>query len=305
VVQKALPFYTKARIENIPCGDAYLLRRYLKYIIPSVVFFGYTFGFRMFYAFSPLHLKGLGLSQAEIGILMAVYPFSLILLSVPIGLASDRFSPRTWAVAGLFAMSASVWSLSLSNSFYSALLSFCGIGLGATLYTVGAATLYFKSLGNTRQGVKLALYNALAALGYGLGPFTGSLMLGAMNGNMRALFPAAAVIVLPFAFLMLASRDARLEPVRLSSYIEDLRNPRVRFLLLIVFLFSPALRGRKRLLFAVSEIPLRRAGIAHRSRVSFRWADHRARGNPHRLTGRPRAAQRRAHGAGHGRVRAV
>lgn len=214
------------------------MQRYLKYIIPSVVFFGYTFGFRMFYAFAPLHLKGLGLPQAAIGILMAVYPFSLIVLSVPIGLASDRFSPRTWAVAGLFAMSGSVWSLHFSNSFYTALLSFCGIGIGSSLYTVGAATLYFKSLGNARQGVKLALYNSLAALGYGTGPFTGGLILSAMNGNMRALFPAAAVILLPFAFLMLASQDARLEPVRLSSYLEDLRNPRVRFLLLIVFLFS-------------------------------------------------------------------
>jgi MFS family permease len=208
-----------------------------RYIIPSFVFFGFAFGFRLFYAFAPLHLQNLGLGQSGIGMIIAVYPMSMLVMSVPFGMMSDRFSPRTAAMAGLLVLSASIWALRGADSFQSLFLCFMGIGTGVTMYTISAASLYFKSLGDTRKGVKLALFNSLNALGYGAGPMAGSFILGAGRG-MPALFLASALVLLPFALLMRAAPDAAVAPVRAADYVRDLRNPRARFLYLTIFVFA-------------------------------------------------------------------
>ena len=209
----------------------------MKYLVPAIVYFGFQYCFRLFYAFVPLHFNALGLTQAEIGMVMAVYPFSLIVLAVPIGMISDRFSPRTAAMLGLGLMSVSVWSLRWCGDFWSAFAAFAGVGTGVTLYTISAVSLYFKSLGDARRGVKLALFNSLSALGYGLGPMTGSLILS-RNPGMPALFTAAALLAIPFMLIMRASPDAQVERVPLSAYFSDLKDRRAWFLLFTIFVFA-------------------------------------------------------------------
>ena len=210
--------------------------RVVKYIIPSLVYFGFTFCFRMFYAYVPIHLKALGLGPPAMGTLVAVYPLCLLLVSIPIGMISDRFSPRTSAITGILLTSFSVWCMRGATNFHTLFLCFTGIGVGATLYVISAASLYFKSLGGTRRGMKLALFGALNALGYGTGPLLGGYLIS-KTGGMTLVLTASALMLLPCGLLMRAAEDVRVHPVSLRDYAADLTDRRAWFLLAIIFLF--------------------------------------------------------------------
>lgn len=207
------------------------------YALPCFLFLGYTTTLWFILAYIPLYLVDeLGFSHLEIGILLSTLPLTSLLLIFPLGIFSDRLSPKKLAIAGLVISAIFLLGLRYVTGFWGFLLLFIIGGIGGSLFRISLSALYYKFLGEENKGRKLGFFTGFGLLGYGLGPlFGGSLF--ARLGMPSLLLVAICILIVPL-FLSLFLKDAKPTKFDLREYRKDIFKKEVIILAALVFILA-------------------------------------------------------------------
>lgn len=198
--------------------------------------FLFTFTHWMLLAYLPVHLRVLGFGGHALGGLMAAIPLTTLVLVAPFGLVSDRYSPKRLIFIGIGLSGAFAAGLGLLSSAPALTAIFIVGGIGFTCFHIPISSLYFKLLGDSQRGVRIATIFGGTVLGYGLGPLLGGVILSYFS--MRALFAVALGGFVLLSFLALRLPDAQPIKFSIARYRDDLRRPAVLFLVASTFVVA-------------------------------------------------------------------
>jgi len=201
----------------------------------AAVRFGANFVHWMVFAHLPVLLKAGGFSDVQIGLLVALFSLSSMLLMLPVGVFSDFFSPKRTIILGAFLLGIYLVSLMTVRSFGPLTLIIVIGGLGNASMAVATESLYLKLFGREKRGQRVAAFQLSTYLGYGLGPLAGGLVMA--NGQEILFKFALAGIFLVF-FLSFFLVDASPIVFSFRSYKGDLWQPKPLFLLACIFVLG-------------------------------------------------------------------
>jgi len=155
----------------------------------------------------PLVRDGLGIGQTATGWLVSVMYLTAVVLSVPVGIALDRFDVRNAVtVAAVALLIAGVWGwVAASEGAYWWL--FASRVLGGVAYVVfwnAGADVVGQAVGPSVRATAVSTFTASAPVGFALGHFGGPLVADAFG--WPAIFPVfATVAVLGVAAFLVAT----------------------------------------------------------------------------------------------------
>jgi nitrate/nitrite transporter NarK len=143
----------------------------------------------------PLVRDGLGIGPTAAGWLVSVMYLTAVVLSVPVGVALDRFDVRNGVtVAAVALLVAGVWGwLAARDGAYWSL--FASRVLGGVAYVVfwnAGADLIGQAVDPDVRATAVSTFTASAPVGFALGQFGGPLVAGAFG--WPAIFPVFATI---------------------------------------------------------------------------------------------------------------
>lgn len=185
----------------------------LKELIPFFICsFLLLFVHWMIFAFLPIFLKSIGLTDYHIGIVIGVFSISSILVVLPAGFLSDIISPKKIAMASSFLFILYIIGLSRFHGYYQLIiLAFVG-GIGYSALNIILYSLFLKVMGFELRGKKIAFFQAGAYIGFGCGPLAGGLVV--QYFSFSALFIAAmifSVALFAVTFLLKDSDSLKVE----------------------------------------------------------------------------------------------
>lgn len=162
----------------------------------------------MFAALGPFLIEWYHFSAGQVMLLAAVEPLGAMLLSLPLGIAADRYGGRVVFSLLLVVLSITLMFGLVADSYPAFLFMGVALGLGGATFVVGNAHVsawYPRSRQGTALGI-FALGNAGIVLGTALVPFLVENTLGGPSGYaglppMLALGPVEGwrLIFIPFA----------------------------------------------------------------------------------------------------------
>ncbi|MEJ5349061.1 MAG: MFS transporter [Desulfosoma sp.] len=198
--------------------------------------FLYTAVLWMMFSFLPVHLKSRGLSDAMVGMIMGFYSISALALMIPLGILSDRVSPKKVLLGGAVLLFVHLAGLRVAESWYVFLTLAVLGGLSWAIFQTVLQALFLKVVSPAQRGVKIALYQMGSYLGFGVGPLLAGSLWGDANYVRMlgfALGGAALLIV-----LVLTLQDS--DPIRfnLGDYREDLKQPRALAFLVVWLVYA-------------------------------------------------------------------
>ncbi|MFA5112264.1 MAG: MFS transporter [Desulfobaccales bacterium] len=188
------------------------------------------------YFLLPLYLKGnLLFSGTQIGLLYAVLSLNAILVSFPVGVMGDRYPARILSRVGLMVIAASLWGLTLVQSFGAFLAVFWGFGLSMQLFRLSLDILLFKE-DPADAPRRMGHFNAMRM---------GGMMVGALFGGAAYYWLdfTATLKLFSLAMLVLAAATGLLPVTRgvrttLFEYSRDFLAKPVLFFVTWLFLFT-------------------------------------------------------------------
>lgn len=155
------------------------------------------------YFLAPLRFLGLGLSGAEIGLVVALFAAAPLVSSFPTGWLNDRWSIRTAAGAGLLALGAGLIILPLARTAWLLAPLYLVLGVANNVLDVSLNSLYYKGADGPDLNRKFGTYNFWIALGPAAGLYLGGFLslaggFGAVAAAFGALVGLSAVLVAGF-----------------------------------------------------------------------------------------------------------
>lgn len=198
--------------------------------------FLYTAVLWMMFSFLPVHLKSRGLSDAMVGTVMGFYSISALVLMIPLGVLSDRVSPKRVLLGGAALLFMHLVGLRIAQAWYAFLALAALGGLSWAIFQTVLLALFLKVVSPTQRGVKIAVYQMGSYLGFGLGPLlAGSLWGDADYVRMLGFAVAGAALLI---VLVLTLQDS--DPIRfnLGDYRKDLKQPRALVFLAVWMLYA-------------------------------------------------------------------
>ncbi len=199
-------------------------------------YFLHFFTFWMVLAYLPLLLKSYDFSDQQIGFAIGLNSLASILLVLPFGVLSDRFSPKRALTLGAILYSSYFLFLVILRGFASICFAVTLGGLGAASTRVILTSLYLKLMGQEKRGKRVAFLHMGGYLGFGLGPLVGGYvyeMCGADSMIKGALILSMAMIV-----LTLLVADAPPVVFSFRDYRKDIREPNALLLMAVVFVLG-------------------------------------------------------------------
>lgn len=142
----------------------------------------------------PLLGTSLGLSHAEVGVVIGAFFGGRMVCNMAGGYLADRFSPRAVAVLGCLVTSAASAVAGLADSFGALVAARVVQGGGAGIYLTVAVAAVIAVSPATRVGSHVAAYQGIGLVGFAVGPVIGGVV--AQVGGLRAPFFAYAVVTL-------------------------------------------------------------------------------------------------------------
>lgn len=186
----------------------------------------------------PNYLDEIGLAWLT-GPMQAVLPATALLLAVPMGLLADRFSPRKLAIVGLSifcVFAALVYRVDEGAPPPVAILVAAYFLCGISMVMVGNTIrpLYYKCISGSHQHAKLAFFQAVVMIGFGLGPLVAGLAYKLVDWPLSMQFRLA----LPFGLLGLVvailMKDSAPMPFSMAAYRKSIvRRPVIIFLVMV------------------------------------------------------------------------
>ena len=159
----------------------------------------------------PLYARSLGITTAQIGIINAAFYLMAGLLSLPLGMMSDRTGIKPVASAGVAILALSAFSLYLCGNFPALSLAYLFFGIGTAAFGPTMMSFVAQISPGTHLGRSYGWYTTALFCGMSLGPAAGGLM--AQQTGFIPVFIAVGVILLldlgVLAFFMPAGAPKR------------------------------------------------------------------------------------------------
>jgi len=205
----------------------------------------FTLCFAVWTIFSILGIRlkqELGLTDTQLGLLMATPILSGSVSRIFLGVLTDRFDGR-WVFGSLMiATGGAVLLVSIATDYYLMLLAALGVGLAGGSFIVGVAytSAWYPA---KQQGLALGIFGA-GNVGSAVTNFGAPFLLLAMGWQATAQVYAAVIALAGVAFIVLAKADPgltqrRAQGVSLRQQLEPLSDIRVwRFALYYFFVFG-------------------------------------------------------------------
>jgi NNP family nitrate/nitrite transporter-like MFS transporter len=207
--------------------------------------FAFTLCFAVWTVFSILGIQlkqELGLSDTQLGLLMATPILSGSVSRLFLGVLTDRFDGRWVFGLLMLATGGAVLLVSLATDYYLLLLAALGVGLAGGAFIVGVAyTSAWYPAG--KQGLALGIFGA-GNVGSAVTNFGAPFLLLALGWQATAQVYAAVIALMGVAFMVFAKSDPGLNQRRaqgatLGQQLEPLGDIRVwRFALYYFFVFG-------------------------------------------------------------------
>ncbi|NIA20715.1 MAG: MFS transporter [Anaerolineaceae bacterium] len=172
------------------------------------------------------------------GWVLAVLPLTILLLAIPMGLLSDRFSPRRLVIVGLVFLVAftGIFFFRTSEPTLPMLFgSFLLGGIAIAIADTSLRPLYLKCIGHRRQALKLALLSVVTMLGFGGSTFLGGLAAKHLDWSLDQQYRLAFPLALAGLVISLTVKDAEPMPFDLSAYRQSIMRRKVLMYLSLVF----------------------------------------------------------------------
>ena len=173
-----------------------------------------------------LYLKeDLCLTPDKIGLLVSLFSFTTIIMTLPFGYLSDRFSPRKLMHLGALMIALSSFLMAHFRSVGAILCLIVLMGAGISMFAVSMFSLYFKLIGRKGRGTQISVFLSGMYLGWGFGLLLGGRLLQAFG--MEAVFLVSAVMGVALFFLTFLIEDS--SPIRFNimDYVGDIRRREV------------------------------------------------------------------------------
>ncbi len=183
-----------------------------------------------------LILKELRFSGWEIGILLAVYSLTPLLISIPAGIMNDRIDSRvlialSCAGNGLFYI-----GLIFTKSFMPLLFLFLVGGASNNFLFVSLQALALKVAGEENKGTRLGAFQGYAFIAYAIGLFAGGYLMTA-ELSMQLLI-CGAILYGVLALYSLSLDTTTLVNINILEYLSDFRSRDVLVFCLIYSVFA-------------------------------------------------------------------
>lgn len=207
-----------------------------RFVIPCLV---QLWGMMLLYAvlaYISIYWIDLGFSHFQVGVLIAIFPLTSLVLMIPSGIFVDRISPKKLVMASQVIFAICVFGLTSTTDFWLTLVLLVIGGIGNSLFNNSAPALYYKTLGEKFRGIKLGVFAAMSLVGYGSGPLLGGFILSGFD--MNAVFMFSLLGSIPLLVLCLFLPDVEGTRVSLTQYKTDLSNKSVLIFIILVFLVS-------------------------------------------------------------------
>lgn len=194
----------------------------------GVAFGGYL-GSHMRLPVVPLYARSLGADTVQIGFINSAFLLMAGLLSLPLGILSDRIGRKLLAAAGLIILSATSFLLYLSRTPAQLVLIYIlfGVGLaafGPTMMSLVADISPATHLGRSYGWYTTALYTSMT-----LGPAVGGFL--AQRFGYRDVFLISGVLIFAVFWMMLFLLPRRQIPACGSTTAHEDRTSKARELL--------------------------------------------------------------------------
>ncbi len=160
----------------------------------------------------PLYARTLDITTAQIGIFNAAFFLMAGLLSLPMGLVSDRTGSKPVAGVGVAILAMSAFALSLCNTYPALTLAYLFFGIGTAAFGPTIMSFVAHISPGTHLGRSYGWYTTALFCGMSLGPAAGGFL--AQKAGFVPVFNVIGVILLVNLAALLccmpatASRDA-------------------------------------------------------------------------------------------------
>jgi MFS family permease len=179
----------------------------------------------MFFLFVPLYLQELGADPLQIGSIVGLFAFMMMLVHIPAGYLSDRFGRKPLIVAAWCVGAVSAWAMALSPT-----LSWFVVGYmlyGLTGFVSSPLFSYVTAArGSMTTGRAMTLTSAAFNLGAVLGPVTGG-WIGESLGLRTTFLVAACIFLVSTGIIFFLRSQPRDEQDEHSPRSHILANPRL------------------------------------------------------------------------------
>ena len=173
----------------------------------------------------PLHAEDLGASLQMVGLVIAAYAIGQVTLRVPVGIASDIFGRKPFAVAALLFASAGAAWLGLSGDPWSLFAARTLTGFAAAGW-VAISVLFASYYRGHSTPFAMSIIMAVNTTSLLVSTFIGGILAESL-GNVKVFYGAAGVGIAG-AMLMMAAPESRPDKVvaySLSRYLSILKRP--------------------------------------------------------------------------------
>ncbi|MDD3861812.1 MAG: MFS transporter [Candidatus Gracilibacteria bacterium] len=188
--------------------------------------------------FIGIHLKSIGFSGIEIGIIFMTYSLTGLISILPSGLSNDVFKSKNIITIGLLLLTIQYIGMANFTTFASLIPCFFLGSLGKTLYGNSMDSLFLKTTNKEHAGKRISTFLSLNYLLIAI-----SIIISGYFLNLNIQF-TSIFIVIGISFAIMAILSQIILPKNATSkfeilnYKKDIFKPDVLFFLFIMFLFA-------------------------------------------------------------------
>jgi MFS family permease len=181
--------------------------------------FAFFLSFLLLLSALPIYARRLGASDAAVGVIMASFAITSLLLRPVTGWAADRYGRRPFMLAGalVFTVASLAYGWSAGAAGLVAVRLAHGAGMG--LYPTAASAMVADLTPPARRGEVLGLYGAAGSIALAIGPVTGMAVVERLG--FPPLFWTAGLVAAAALALTLVTGETlarpRVVPFTLSS----------------------------------------------------------------------------------------
>jgi MFS family permease len=151
-------------------------------------------GFGIIVPVTPIYARTFGVSEAAIGLVVAVYGLGRFLFSTPVGQSADWFGRKRTIFAGTLLTCAGSFLCGLAGDFTQLLVYRFIAGIGSTTVITGTQIVVADVATRENRGRMMGTYQGFFSFAVGVGPSVGGVV--ALLAGPRAPFFVFAVLTL-------------------------------------------------------------------------------------------------------------
>jgi MFS family permease len=173
-----------------------------------VVVFVVTTGMGMVWSILAVYATSLGASTAMVGLIFAMFGGSRLAVSLPAGIASERFGRRPLMLAGLVVLGASSFVAMTVTSVKLLVLTLVVQGVGQAVYVTTAMAAIADLSTPERRVRDMAAFQGASTIGISIGPGIGGLAAGAWGYGAPFLLQGALSLIALILLLGIVKPDS-------------------------------------------------------------------------------------------------